>query len=218
MTAFAAKHNTTGKTGLVTAGHCVGTSLWLNDGGTANLMTQGTPMNSDTAGDLMFLSGTPSAVAEFYYDGTNSVRSVTGTRSRANTTAGNGTLTTAGTTTGTFVCHLGQQTPGSSNVVQSCGEVVSTKATKGIGASFIGGSYVLVRNTQSGAGTLRATGTGTLLCFKGDSGGPWFSNTIAFGVLSVCSWKNNVENGTAEYSMYTSVDAFPSIGVTILVK
>jgi hypothetical protein len=218
MTAFAAKHNTTGKTGLVTAGHCVGTSLWLNDGGTANLMTQGTPMNSDTAGDLMFLSGTPTAVAEFYYDGTSSVRSVTGTRSRANTTAGNGTLTTAGTTTGTFVCHLGQQTPGSSNVVQSCGEVVSTKATKGIGASFIGGSYVLVRNTQSGAGTLRATGTGTLLCFKGDSGGPWFSNTIAFGVLSVCSWKNNVENGTAEYSMYTSVDAFPSIGVTILVK
>lgn len=189
----------------------------MNDGGTNYAMTQGAPLNSPTAGDLMFLSGTPTAVAEFYYDGTASVRSVTGTRSRASTTAGNGTLTTAGTTTGAFVCHLGQQTLGSSNVVQSCGEVVSTNATRSTGA-FTGGSYVLVRNTQSGAGTLPTTGTGTLLCFSGDSGGPWFANTIAFGVMSACAWKNGVQNGTAAYAMYTSVDQFPSIGVTILVK
>ncbi len=223
MTSFAAKHNTTGKTGLVTAGHCVPSNppspnpISLNDGGTNYVMTQGTPLDSHTAGDLMFLSGTPTAVAEFYYDGTGAARSVTGTRSRANTTAGNGTLTTAGTTTGSFVCHLGQQTLNSSNVVQSCGEVVSTQASRATGA-FTGGSYVLVRNTQSGAGTLPTTGTGTLLCFQGDSGGPWFAGTIAFGVHSACQWQGGVLNGTAQYSMYTSVDAFPSIGVTILVK
>lgn len=196
MTSFAAKHNTTGKTGLVTAGHCKSASpntISLNDGGTNYAMTQGTPLDSQPAGDLMFLSGTPAAVAEFYYDGTGSVRSVTGTRSRANTTDGNGTLTTAGTTTGLFVCHLGQQTLGSSNVVQSCGEVVSTTATQATGA-FTGGSYVLVRNTQSGAGTFPTTGTGTLLCFQGDSGGPWFANTIALGVMSSCAWKGGVLN------------------------
>jgi hypothetical protein len=218
MTSFAAKHNTTGKTGLVTAGHCASSNtISLKDGGTNYAMTQGAPINSSTAGDLMFLSGTPTAVAEFYYDGSASVRSVTGTRSRANTTAGNGTLTTAGTTKGSFVCHLGQEKWGSSNVVQSCGEVVSTKATQVSGA-FTGGSYVLVRNTQSGAGTLQATGTGTLLCFQGDSGGPWFANTIAFGVQSACAWKNGINNGPVIWSTYTSVDAFPSIGVTILVK
>jgi hypothetical protein len=216
MTSFAAKHNTTGKTGLVTAGHCQSASpntISLNDGGTNYAMTQGGALNLQPGGDLMFLSGTPTAVAEFYYDGTGAARSVTGTRSRASTTASNGTWSTAGTTTGSFVCHLGQQTLGSSNVVQSCGEVISTKGqvTSGL---LTGGSYVIVRNTQSGAGTVRTSGTGTLLCFSGDSGGPWFSGTIAFGVHSSCS----SQNGIAAYAIYTSVDAFPSIGVTILVK
>lgn len=220
MTSFAAKHNTTGKTGVVTAGHCASPSpntISLKDGSTNYAMNQGSPIDSPTAGDLMFLSGTPTAVAEFYYDGTGSVRSVTGTRSRASTTVSNGTLTTAGTTTGAFVCHLGQQTAGSSNVVQSCGEVVSTAATK-TPAAYTGGSYVMVRNTQSGVGTIQTTGTGTLRCFRGDSGGPWFANTIAFGVMSACAWQGGVTDGTALYSLYTSVDAFPSIGVTILVK
>jgi hypothetical protein len=72
-----------------------------------------------------------------------------------------------------------------------------------------------VRNTQSGAGTVTTSGTGTLICFPGDSGGPWFSGTIAFGVMSSCA---KGTNGTAQYATYTSVDAFPSIGVTILVK
>lgn len=75
-----------------------------------------------------------------------------------------------------------------------------------------------MRNTQSGAGTVRTSGAGTLLCFSGDSGGPWFAGTNAFGVMSACAWQNGITNGTVAYSMYTSVDAFPSIGVTILVK
>jgi hypothetical protein len=219
MTSFAAKHNTTGKTGLVTAGHCASpNTISLNDGGTNYAMTQGAPLDKQPGGDLMFLSGTPTAVAEFYYDGTSSVRSVTGTRSRASTTASNGTTSTAGTTTGSFVCHLGQQTLNSSNVVQSCGEVISTtgQVTSGL---LTGGSYVIVRNTQSGAGTVNTSGTGTLLCFKGDSGGPWFAGTIAFGVMSACAWQSGIpNNGPVAYSVYTSVDAFPSIGVTILVK
>jgi hypothetical protein len=218
MTSFAAKHNTTGKTGVVTAGHCASSNtISLNDGGTNYAMTQGAPLKSQPSGDLMFLSGTPTAVAEFYYDGTGSVRSVTGTRSRASTTVSNGTLTTAGTTTGSFVCHLGQQTLNSSNVVQSCGEVVSTTATQLTGA-YTGASYVLVRNTQSGAGTVQTTGAGTLLCFQGDSGGPWFAGNTAFGVHSGCAWQNGINSGPVVWTTYTSVDAFPSIGVTILVK
>jgi hypothetical protein len=169
----------------------------------------------------MFLSGTaavpPTAVPEFYYDGSGLVRSVTGTRSRASTTVGNGTPTTVGTKPGSFVCHLGQKTLNSTTLVQSCGEVVSTTATQFNNAG-IQGSFVLVRNTQSGAGTVRTTGPGTLLCFQGDSGGPWFAGTIAYGVQSSCSWKDGINLGPVLWSTYTSVDAFPSIGVTIRVK
>jgi hypothetical protein len=118
---------------------------------------------------------------------------------------------------GLFLCHLGQQRLDSSNVVQSCGEVLSTTANRNTN-TVTGGSYVMVRNTQSGAGTLRTTGTGTLLCFQGDSGGPWFAGTIALGVQSSCAWEGRITNGTTQWSTYTSVDTFPSIGVTILVK
>jgi hypothetical protein len=220
MTAFAAKHNTTGKTGVVTAGHCeTSDTISLDDGGTAYAMTQGTPINRKPSGDLMFLSGALNAVAEFYYDGTGAARSVTGTLSRASMAVGNGTYTgTIGTKTGSFVCHRGQTKPNSSDLMQSCGEVISTTAPVGTG-SYTGGSYVMVRNTQSGAGTIVKTGTGTLRCFRGDSGGPWFTNTLALGVQSGCAWKDGITDGpTTLYVTYTSVDAFPSIGVTILVK
>jgi hypothetical protein len=220
MTAFAARHNTTGKTGVVTAGHCVVVKpTQINDGGTNYTMTQGTPLDPrvGATSDLMFLSGAPNVVAEFYAEGTGAVRSVTGTQSRASTAVSNGTYTgTIGTKTGAFVCHLGQVSPGSSNRMQSCGEVVSTTATS-ISGSYTGGSYVMVRNTQSGAGTILKTGTGTLRCLEGDSGGPWFVSTLALGVQSGCGWQN-VVNGTAVWATYTSVDFFPSIGVTILVK
>jgi hypothetical protein len=85
---------------------------------------------------------------------------------------------------GLFLCHLGQQTLNSSAVVQSCGEVATTTALRSStgSATFTGGSFVVVRNTQSGAGTFAITGSGTLLCFQGDSGGPWFAGTAALGV------------------------------------
>jgi hypothetical protein len=220
MTAFAARHNTTGKTGLVTAGHCTTTStISLKDGSTDYTMTQGSPLNPrvGATSDLMFLSGAPNAVAEFYAEGIGVVRPVTGTLSRASTAVSNGTVSTAGTKTGSFVCHLGQVSPNSSNLVQSCGEVVSTTATA-ISGSYTGGSYVMVRNTQSGAGTILKTGTGTLRCFTGDSGGPWFMGTLALGVQSGCAWQGGVVNSTAVWTTYTSVEAFPSIGVTLLVK
>jgi hypothetical protein len=227
MTSFAAKHKD-GRTGVVTAGHCKAApraleGLSIEVGKTLYSLKDGTPIDSPTVGDLMFLSPLSTqitAVPQFYYDGTASVRSVTGTKSRANTTAGNGTKTTVGTKPGSFVCHLGHEYLNSSNVVQTCGEVVSTTASSPPNKiSFTGGSYVVVRNTQSGAGTLQTKDDGTLKCFSGDSGGPVFSGTTAFGVASACTWKYGVANiGPVSYLLYTSVDAFPSIGVTILVK
>ncbi len=218
MTAFGAKRTSDGKTGIVTAGHCASAStisMTSSDGTSVNL-TQGTTLNNTTTGDLMFLSGTPAGSGQFRFDGTGSFRTVTGFRARSSTSAGNGTMTTASTIAGSFVCHVGQETLGSSNMIQSCGEVISTAGNRGTGGTT-GGNYVIVRNTQSGAGTVRTSGTGTLKCYQGDSGGPWFAGTIAFGVMSACQWEGGTLNGTALYSMYTSVSEFNLIGVSLLV-
>lgn len=83
--------------------------------------------------------------------------------------------------------------------------------------SYTGGSFVLMRNTQSGAGTARTVGNGTLRCFPGDSGGPVFAGTIAYGVMSTCSWVDGDQNKPVTYATYTSVDYFNKIGVSIIV-
>ncbi len=75
----------------------------------------------------------------------------------------------------------------------------------------------MVRNTQSGAGTVQSTGTGTLRCFQGDSGGPVFAGTIAFGVLSSCGWAVALNTDPARYMLYTSTDFFATLGVDIIV-
>lgn len=74
-----------------------------------------------------------------------------------------------------------------------------------------------MRNTQSGAGTATTVGNGTLRCFSGDSGGPLFAGTIAFGVLSGCSWVDGDINKPVTYATYTSVDYFNKLGVSIIV-
>lgn len=218
MTAFGARRTSDGKTGVLTSGHCATSSqisMFSSDGRSYPL-TQAPPLNNTTTGDLMFLSGTPLGSGNFRFDGSGLFRTVTGFRARSSTNAGNGGYYTASTVSGTFVCHVGQETLGSTNIVQSCGEVISTQGDRATGATT-GGNYVIVRNTQSGAGTIRTSGTGTLKCFQGDSGGPWFAGTVAFGVNSACGWEGGVTNGTALYAMYSSVSEFGLIGVSLLV-
>lgn len=240
MSGFSAMRISDGVTGIVTAGHCHPQNLsgytgnntaTIKDNGNGVVKTIYMPVNMWDAGhyyldyqgvDLMFVADKAvPAVGEFYYGSTSAVRKVTGTRSRTSTNTSNGDAYTKGTTTGTFVCHLGQEVHGSLNFVQTCGEVVSVAG----GAKYniyntndqsLAGNYVMVRNTQSGAGTIRTSGEGTLKCYQGDSGGPWFAGTIAYGIHSKCLWVNNVKNGIAAYGVYTSVDNFPKIGVSIV--
>jgi hypothetical protein len=221
MTAFAATRTSDTKVGLVTAGHCATPAvISIKDSdGVSKPLTQGTKLNSVTAGDLLFLSGVPVPLAEFYFDGTGAARSVTGLRARTATSVSNGTVYTAGTTQGSFVCHLGQQVLNSPNVVQSCGEVISINGQNSpTSYTPTGGTFVIVRNTLSGAGTVRPAGSpGTLKCYHGDSGGPWFAGTIAFGIQSGCAWEG-ADDGITLYVQYTSIDAFSYLGATLLVK
>lgn len=231
MTAFGVRHNTARNssngplTGVVTANHCdgAGEAINLRDpaDGRVYPMVRGSFLDDRSGtnrGDIRFLyNSAREGSSAFHFDGSNSVRQVTGTRSRSATNSRSGALN------GSFICHLGQSSPGSATYVQSCGEVVSTVAAQNIDSmgrlSFArtGGYFVMVQNTQSGAGTNRTSGAGTLRCYRGDSGGPWFANTIAFGVMSACSW-SDVVDGTVAESLYTSTDFFSDLGVTILVN
>jgi hypothetical protein len=230
MTAFGARHNSattsTGaaQTGVVTAKHCDTTEIIsLRDPANATVypLIKGAIFDDRGGGqhaDLRFLyHGTRVASSQFYFDNSGAVRTVTGTRSRTSTTV------RSGATNGSFICHLGQASLGSASYAQSCGEVISITAAQNFDTagnlSFAqtGGYFVMVRNTQSGAGTTRTTGAGTLRCYQGDSGGPWFANTIAYGVMSACSW-TDVVNGTSAESVFTSTDYFSQLGVTILVN
>ena len=221
MTAFGAKHPTYG-TGMVTAAHCPSTMYILADDGRNYALQTSTVSRSqgttNDEADLRFIKGSPIGVGQFYYNDTTSVRNVTGTRTRLSTNINKGT------TPGTYVCHLGQLYAGSTSNIQSCGEVISLDTSFSVdannnvtGFSSTGGSFVLMRNTQSGAGTTRTVGNGTLRCFPGDSGGPIFAGTIAFGVLSSCSWLDDDKNKPVTYAIYTSVDYFNKLGVSIIV-
>lgn len=226
MSAFGAIHNATKQTGLVTAAHCQKVTHIIADDGKVYPITLGAVLdNRDTGAneaDLRFIynaNNNPLGVGEFYYDHTNKVRKVTGTRSRTSTNINTSTRV------GSFVCHLGQETAGGANSVQSCGEVVSikgriTKDPKNPDGKLLylnDGALVVVRNTQSGAGTIRKSGDGTLKCYTGDSGGAVFAGTVAFGVVSACSWANGkTDDGPASYMTYTSTDYFSKIGVSII--
>ena len=234
MTAFGARHDTittsTGAamSGMVTAAHCTSATRVIGDDGVNYAVTTGAI--DDTRGtfnetDIKFVHGTngnPAGLGTFYYDGTTNLRSVAGTQSRGGTAVGSGTWNqVTGTATGSYICHLGQTSYGSTTSMQSCGEVISVNAAQnstGTSVTQTGGYFVMVRNTSSGKGTvLGATGTGTLRCYQGDSGGPWFAGTIAYGVMSACAWADTVNSNRAAYSIYTSTDYFHWIGATIIV-
>jgi hypothetical protein len=234
MASFGARHSTiktstgTAMTGLVTAAHCDTATNVIGDDGRNYAVTHG--QVDDTRGglqetDLSFVHGTnnnPVGLGTFYYDGTTNLRSVSGTQSRGGTAVGSGDWAQVnGTAVGSYICHLGQTSPGSTASMQSCGEVISVNAAQssdGGSGTQTGGFFVMVRNTSSGKGTvLGSTGSGTLRCHKGDSGGPWFAGTVAYGVMSACAWFDTINGNRAAYSIYTSTDYFNWIGATIIV-
>ena len=233
MSSFGAKHNTAKTssggaiTGLVTAAHCTQISHIIGDDGKVYPLTTGATLDdrgSTNRADLRFVynaNNNPIGVGQFYFNGTSEVRNVTGTRTRLSTAVGGGTPDKVmGTTPGSFVCHLGQTSYGSANSIQSCGEVISVTAAQssaGQAPSQSNGYFVMIRNTQSGAGTVRTSGVGTLRCYQGDSGGPVFAGTVAFGVVSACGWTTTVNTDPNRYLMYTSTDYFNNLGVSILV-
>lgn len=209
MTGFVAKRAGTETLGALTAGHCVTGGIAMNytdkDGSNYAIDPVAGMTVDSTAADLAFLTANHIAVGEFYADNTATPRVLTGWVSRA------GTRVKSTTVNGSYICHLGQTSPTDQTLMQTCGEVTSTT-----GGNYKGGNtYVVVSNTQSGAGTTLSSGKGTLRCVRGDSGGPWFAYTTAYGIQSSCAWNDAAETIT-RIVVYTSVEYVPAISANLV--
>ncbi|WP_298890276.1 hypothetical protein [Acinetobacter sp.] len=212
MTGFVAKHSS-GQQGVLTAGHCLkdNTPLSYTDKDGSKYPVTTVSSIFDSRGDLGFITAShATSTGQFYADNTANPRTVSAVQSRS------GTRVASGTVTGSYICHLGQTSPTDQTLMQSCGEVSSIN---GQGSDGVGGNtYVIVKNTKSGGGTTynpSTDGIGTLRCVGGDSGGPWFAYTTAYGIQSGCAWFDNAKKQT-KIVVYTSLDYAGLVGATIV--
>ncbi|HEY0142774.1 MAG TPA: S1 family peptidase [Thermoanaerobaculia bacterium] len=173
--AFVVK-NTAGTTGVTTAGHCDNALTYYNPNGTSIPLTlvAGSEYD-DNDQDVQVHTSAYVERPEFYWDDNKTVvRVLSGRRLKSSTAAGDN------------VCHRGE---GSG---YSCGYVQQTNfaPTNSTNTLCNGGPCSTV--------WVRVTGT-SLECRGGDSGGPWFASTVAFGIHS---------GGTVDPTTGACVNAF----------
>lgn len=184
-TGFSVK-NTAGTTGVITSGHCANALTYYNPNWTSIALTLVTGTEYfDTDQDVQVHTSGYVERPEFYVDDAKTVtRILTGRRYRSSTAYNDN------------VCHRGETTG------YSCGYVQQTNyAPYNPDGSLCGGqgcSPVFIRLTGS-----------TLKCAGGDSGGPWFASTVAFGIHMA-----NISYGTAAgqcgEAIYMSTDTISS--------
>ncbi|EPF87826.1 hypothetical protein GCM10025882_21980 [Acinetobacter gyllenbergii] len=103
-----------------------------------------------------------------------------------------------------------------STLTQSCGEVDSINSSNADGN---GNTFVVVKNTNGNAGHDHTTGQGSLRCYPGDSGGPWFALTTGYGIMHSCAWQTQNNSSTpVTIAIYTSLDYLNSIGTAIVTQ
>lgn len=185
--------------GVFTAGHCVSSGFGIGyKDATGKMFTlvedPGLNLNNYSA-DIRFLKYVVGlgAAAQFTANKNEAPRTLTGRRTIASTT---GTVTNQGitstATTGTYVCFYGMKTGPVTG--QGCGSVTYNGYTY---LSSAVGSMVRIK--------------GTFACDRGDSGGPVFANTVAFGVAAGCVRPSPTPSAGNELD-YTSMDAAYTAG------
>ena len=155
--------------GPLTAAHCLSSYDYydLADGTAYTISGPSTAARNDASHDVRWLDATADAVPQFYAD-TATPRVLTGRRTQSNTAVGS------------TVCHRGI----SSNY--SCGSVesIAYTPTKPATATSPEPYYCGSSSNITCANTWVQVGGSSLRCARGDSGGPWFSSTIALGIHS----------------------------------
>jgi hypothetical protein len=175
--------NTAGTTGVLTAGHCENALTYYNPNMTSIPLTFVTGSEYlDDDQDVQVHTSAYVERPEFYYDDAKLyTRTLTGRRLKSSTAFGDN------------VCHRGERTG------YSCGYVQQTNY-----APYNPGHPVLCGPYECGPYFVRVTGA-ALECYPGDSGGPWFASTVAFGIYMAQSSTGTAAGQCAE-AIYMTTD------------
>jgi hypothetical protein len=179
---FVVKNNTTGVTGVITSGHCENSLTYYNPNMTSIPLTMVAGSEIlDADQDVQVHTSSYVERPEFYYDDAKAyTRILTGRRLKSSTAPGDN------------VCHRGERTG------YSCGYVQQTNY-----APYAPGDPLLCGPYDCAPVYVRVTGA-SLKCYPGDSGGPWFASTVAFGIyVGQISSGINVGNCTEAFYMTT---------------
>ena len=167
---FVVKNNTSGVTGVITSGHCENALTYYNPNMTSIPLTMVAGSEYlDQDQDVQVHTSAYVERPEFYYDDAKQYTRVLSGRRLKSSTAYNDN-----------VCHRGERTG------YSCGYVQQTNY-----APWAPGDPLLCGPYDCGPYFVRVTGA-SLKCYPGDSGGPWFASTVAFGI-----YVGQISSGTA---------------------
>ena len=177
--------NTAGTTGVATAGHCEGITLYYNPNGTTiSIPIVASSEVVDADQDVEVHTSSYVERPEFYADTMTTARVLTGRRYRSSTAYNDN------------VCHRGITTG------YSCGYVQQTDyAPNPTDPTFCGG-------VACAAVYVRVTGS-QLACAGGDSGGSVFASTVAFGLLKTGAYSGTAP-GQCTRMTYMSTDTLSS--------
>ncbi len=175
--------NTAGTTGVLTSGHCENALTYYNPNMTSIPLTFVTGSEYlDADQDVQVHTSSYIERPEFYYDDAKAyTRTLTGRRLKSSTGFNDN------------VCHRGERTG------YSCGYVQQTNY-----APYNPGDPLLCGPYECGPYFVRVTGP-SLKCYPGDSGGPWFASTVAFGIY-VGQISSGIAVGQCTEAFYMSTD------------
>lgn len=179
--------NTSGTTGVLTAGHCENSLTYYNPNWTSIALTYVTGSQYlDADQDVQVHTSAYTERPEFYYDDAKQyTRTLTGRRYRSSTAYGDN------------VCHRGERTGYSCGYVQQT-NYAPVNPNEPLLCGGVGCAPVFIR--VSGA---------NLKCYGGDSGGPWFASTVAFGV-HMADESYGPAVGDCHSAIYMSTDTISS--------
>lgn len=205
---FTVKDRTTGKVGIVTAGHCDSAVITYTDKDGSRFQMNRVKRQMNEKNDMAFYTANGQVGSPTFYPDSSSVpRKLIGWKSVSQTEQ------SSFLKEGSFVCTYGQTT-----AQQSCGEVTSVAFTPDpykngrragcgpVGSPFIecGPNFVKVEpKVKAGQPYLR--------CEGGDSGGPWFAYGNAYGIHK----GGLVRNGNCEYAYYTPIIRINDLDLTL---
>lgn len=176
---FVVQHPSTGTTGYITAGHCPDSQTYFEFGGTSYSTTFIDEIR-DADQDVQWHTTSHIEYPHFYASSTSTYRGLTSSTSRSSMSVGG------------YACHRGKTTG------YSCGYIDSTTFQP---------TYTNACNGVTCASVWIRVSGGSLECFPGDSGGPWFIAYSAYGI-----YKGQSSSGTTSsdcnWAFYMASDYF----------